>query len=101
MLVHIFCKVDSICCANWVLRKTSPKNLPNVKQAIEGKFYMDNFLILLSNVDELMELSKRVISGFHLTKWVTNSFAISSSLPKTEISPKLVSPAVERALGMI
>ena len=101
MLVHIFCNVDSTCCANWALRKTSPKNLPDVKQAIEGKFYMDNFLISLSNVDELIELSKRVISGFRLTQWVTNSFAISSSLPKTEISPKLVSPAVERALGMI
>ena len=38
MLVHIFGKVDSICCANWVLQKTSPKNLPDVKQAIERKF---------------------------------------------------------------
>ena len=70
------------------------------KQSKES-FTWTIFLISLSNVDELIELSKRVISGFRLTKWVTNSFAISSSLPKTEISPKLVSPAVERALGMI
>ena len=39
MLVHIFSKADSPCCANWALRKTSPKGLPDVKQAIERNFY--------------------------------------------------------------
>ena len=71
MLVHMLGKVDSPCCANWALRKTSPKNLPDVKQGIERNFYMDDFLKSLSNTDELIELSKRVIStllshGFHL-----------------------------------
>ena len=95
MLIHIFGKVDSPCCENWALRKKSPKNLPDVKQAIERNFCMDDFLKSLSNVDELIELSKRVIStllshGFRLTKWVSNSCEILNSLPKTEISPKLV-----------
>ena len=72
---------------------------------------MDDFLKSLSNVDELIELSERVIStllshGFRLTKWVSNSYEILNSLSKTEISPKLVSldlhtPSVEKALGMI
>ena len=49
----------------------------------------------LSNVDELIELSKRVVStllshGFHLTKWVSKSSEILNSLPKREILPKLV-----------
>ena len=72
---------------------------------------MDDFLKSLSNVDELIELSERVIStllshGFRLTKWVSNSYEILNSLSKTEISPKLVSldlhtPSVEKALRMI
>ena len=111
MLAYIFGKADSPCCANWALRKTSPKNLPDVKQAMERNFYMYDFLRSLSTVDELIELSKRVIStllshGFRLTKWVSNSCEMLNSLPKTEISPKLVcldlhSPAVERALRVI
>ena len=49
----------------------------------------------LSNVDELIELSKTVVStllshGFHLTKWVSKSSEILNSLLKREILPKLV-----------
>ena len=111
MLVHIFGKVESPCCANWALQKTSPKNLPDVKQAIERNFYMGNFLKSLSNADELIELSERVIStllwnGFCLTKWVSSSYEILNSLPKTEVSPNFVGldlhpPTAEIALGMI
>ena len=71
---------------------------------------MDDFFKTLSNFDELIELSKRVISTlpphrFRLTKWVSNSFEILNSRRKTEISPRLVSldlhtPTVERAFGM-
>ena len=104
LLVHIFCKVDFPCCANWALRKASPKNLPNVKQTIERNFYMDYFSKLLSTVDELIELFKRVNStllshGFRLTKWVSNSREILNS-PKL-VSHDLHSPTAERALGMI
>ena len=111
IIVHIFDKAYSPCCANWTLRKTSSKNLPDVNQAIDRNFYMNDFLKSLSNVDELIELSKRVIStlpsyGFRLTKWISNSCEILNSLPKTEMSPILVSlnlptPTAERALGMI
>ena len=34
MLVFIFGKIDSPCCANWALQKTSPENLPDFKEAI-------------------------------------------------------------------
>ena len=30
MLLNLFGKVDSSCCVNWALQKTSPKNLPDV-----------------------------------------------------------------------
>ena len=62
MLVHIFRKVDFPCLANWTLRKTSLKNLPDVKQAIERNFYMVDYLKSLSNADKLIGLSKRFIS---------------------------------------
>ena len=57
---------------------------------------MDDFFKTLSYFDELIELSKRVISTlpphrFRLTKWVSNSFEILNSRRKTEISPRLVS----------
>ena len=79
MLAGKFSKADFSCCANWALRKTSPKNLPDFKQRFEKNFYMDDFF--KSNVDEMIELSKKVISilllqGFRLTKWVSNSCEI-------------------------
>ena len=111
MLVHVFGKVDSPCCANWALRNTSIDSELDVKNTIERNFYMDDFLKSLSNVDDLINLSKRVMSvlqchGFRLTKWMSNSPEILHSLPTSEISTNIISldlntPIVERALGMI
>ena len=70
VLVHIFGEVDSPCCANWALRKTKPKNLPDAKQVIERDFNMDDFLKSLFNVDELIELSKRVFPLYYHTDFV-------------------------------
>ena len=78
MIVHVFGKVDSPCCTNWALRNTSIDSELDVKNTIERNFYMDDFLKSLSNVDDLINLSKRVMSvlhchGFRLTKWMSNS----------------------------
>ena len=75
MLVHVFRKVDSPCCANWTLQNTSTDSELDVKIAIERNFYMDDFLKSLSNVNNLINLSKRVISVlqchvFRLMKWM-------------------------------
>ena len=111
MLVHVFGKVDSPCCANWALRNTSIDSELDVKNTIERNFYMDDFLKSLSNVDDLINWSKRVMSvlqchGFRLTKWMSNSPEILHSLPTSEISTNIISldlntPTVERVLGMI
>ena len=79
MLVHMLSKVYSPCSSKWALQKTSRKNRPNVKHAIKRNFSMDVFLELLSYVDELIELSKRVVStllsaGFRLRKWVSQKY---------------------------
>ena len=109
MLVHVFGKVDSSYCANWALRNTSTDSELDVKNAIQRNFYMDDFLKSLSNVNDLINLSKRVMSvlqchGFRLTKWMSNSPEISHSLPTSEISTNIISldlntPTVERAPG--
>ena len=71
---------------------------------------MDDFLKSMSNVADLIILSKIVMSvlqchGFPLTKWISNSPDILHSLPTNEISTNIISldlntPIVERALGM-
>ena len=104
-------RLDSPCCANWALRNTSIDSELDIKNTIERNFYMDDFLKSLSNVDDLINLSKRVMSvlqchGFRLTKWMSNSPEILHSLPTSEISTNTISldlntPTVERALGMI
>ena len=61
MLVHVFGKIDSPYYANWALRNTSTNSELDVKNAIERNFYMDNFFKSLSNVDDLINSSKRVM----------------------------------------
>ena len=69
------------------------------------------FLKSLSNVEELIKLSKIMISTlllekFRSTKWVSNSRQILYSFPKIKLSPKLVrfdlhTPTVEGAHEII
>ena len=73
MLVHKFVKVDSPCCTNWALQNTSTDNELDVKNAVERNLYMDDFLKSLSNIADLVNLSKRIMlvlqcQGFCLTK---------------------------------
>ena len=65
----------------------------------------------LSNFDDLINLSKRIMSviqchGFRLTKWMSNSPEIEHSRPASEISTNIMNldlntPTVEIVLGMI
>ena len=38
MLVHVFSKANSPCCANRALQKTRPKNLPMSNKQLKGTF---------------------------------------------------------------
>ena len=54
---------------------------------------MDDFLKLLPNVADLIDLSKIVMLvlqcyGFRIIKWISNSPEILHSLPASEISKK-------------
>ena len=59
--MHVFGNIDSSCCVNWALQNTSTNSELDVKNAIERNFYMDNFFKSLSNVDDLINSSKRVM----------------------------------------
>ena len=97
MIVHLFGKNDSPCVANYVVKKCAmdqPNNFDaKTVECVEKDFYMDDFL--RSNVSEkyLLTLSKELIEmlsncSFRLTKWLSNSNIIMSSLPQSELSPK-------------
>lgn len=111
MLVHKFGKVDSPCCTNWALQNTSTDKELDIKNAVERNLYMDDFLKSLSNIADLINLSKRIMlvlqcQGFRLTKQVSKSPEILHFLPTSEVAVNVVSldlntPAVEGAIGMI
>ena len=111
MLVHIFRKIDSPSCANWVLRKSSANCKNYIKQYIENNFYMDNLLKSMSNEDDLIQLSSKLLiilsdCGFRLTKFMLNSINVLNCFPASKISPKikkldLTEYPQERVLGML
>ena len=47
MAKHLLGKIDSLCCANYALKKTAINNVdsnPTIRRTIENDFYMDDFL---------------------------------------------------------
>ena len=72
-------------------------------------FYMDNCLESVDDVDTAIHLVSQLVQickrgGFRLTKFSSNSKAIFSSLPNSELSPTAILnldvEGVERALGV-
>ena len=61
MLVHILGKINSPSCANWALRKSATNCEDYIKQCIENNFYMDDLLKLLSNEEDLIQLSSKLL----------------------------------------
>ena len=111
MMVHLFGKKDSPCCANWALKQcATEENNVQVAEAIRRNFYMDDYLGSFSSLKEAKEVSLKLIStlqnnGFRLTKWISNSSDFLQMLPKSEISSKvsdlkLDCLPVERTLGV-
>ena len=126
MLVHLFGKIDSPCCANWALRSCATnldgipqvpafkdlteKNKERVTEAVTEEFYMDDFLSSFDGVDEAKETCqdlKNVVAGrhFRLTKWLSNNPQFLESISEEDRSPKITSHDLnklphERTLGV-
>ena len=111
MLVHIFGKIDSPCCANYTFRKVPEMVDKSLKRVVANNFLMGDFLSYLSGEESLIRLSLSLIAclktcGFRLTKWVSNSEVILENIPSSELYPKFInldlnSQPIERVLGMI
>ena len=111
MKVHLFGKKDSPCCANWALRKCAETQCnQEIARAILNDFYMDDYLGSFNSLKETIEITQGLTTalkngGFKLTKWISNSKEFLQSIPKAEISSKIIDlnlddlPA-ERALGV-
>lgn len=114
MEVHIFGATSSPCVANSVLRRTATDNAkkfsPEVAAVVEKNFYVDDALPSFSSnalatrvAADLAEMLEH--GGFHLTKFMSNSKEVLSSIPverraAPNLDVELNELPVERALGV-
>ena len=108
--VHLFRKNNSLCCANYYLKKCVSNQSKifekHVTECAENDFYMDDFLKSNCSRNKLLTLSVKLIEmfstcSFCLTKWFSNSNKIIKSFPKSEMSPKFLNykeKVIERVL---
>ena len=114
MLVHVFGARSSPTCANYALQRTARDNQRNFNpltvETVLKSFYMDDLLksvdtlaVGISLVGELIDILK--LGGFRLTKFMSNSAELLSTLPASEVSSKatfqLSNDQPPRALGML
>ncbi|XP_068697397.1 uncharacterized protein [Montipora foliosa] len=115
MLVHLFGSVSSPSCANFALKKTAEDNKENydksVINAVHKSFYLDDCLHSVATETEAIELAadlQEILAkgGFCLTKWLSKSKRLLSSLPESERTQSVKSldfdeiESSERALGV-
>ena len=115
MLVHLFGSVSSPSCANFALKKTAEYNKenydPSVINAVHKSFYVDDCLHSVATETEAVKLAadlRKILAkgGFRLTKWLSNSKRLLSSLPESERAQSVKSldfdkiKSSERALGV-
>ena len=95
MTVHPFGAVSSLFCANYALQRTASDFrylvLPQVKDAVNSNFYVDDYLDSLPDIQtatlyvkQLSELLSK--GGFHLTKLLSNRREVLSCVPEEEIT---------------
>ena len=115
MMVHVFGKANSPCCANWVLKRTALDEKEsvsrNVIDTVLHKFYMDDYLDSFNDLTTAVSTILSVLTllkngGFHLTKWTSNSIDILNTLPKDDVSPKIANLdlgnlPIERVLAIV
>ena len=117
MNVHLFDKVDSPCIVNWTIKKTAAGQSESFDlisiRAMEGGFYMDNFLSSFHEISFAIKVFVNVINmlpkgGFQLTKFISNNCSVLQALPTNNFSPKLAKInlsvndiPIEQALGIL
>ena len=62
MLVHIFGKVDPLCCFNWDLQKGQDQTEKSLGEVVPNNFDMDDFLFYFSDEESLIKLTLIPIS---------------------------------------
>ena len=114
MTVHVFGAVDSPCCANYALQRAARDQQGNFSEdaihAVGRNFYMNDLLASKQNSDEATGLAKDLIGvlatgGFRLTKWMSNSREVLTSIPSSEVACDTIhldrrELPQERALGV-
>lgn len=85
MTVHLFGAVSSPSIANFALRKTALDNAnnfpPEVTSTIMKNIYVNDCLKSVPTEQEAVELISNLTTGFHLSKWISNSRAILAYVP--------------------
>lgn len=115
MLVHLFGAASSPSCSNFALQKTAEDNEEKfdseVINIVRRNFYVDDCLKSTSTVSRAILLAHDLRDllmkgGFHLTKWISNSRELLSSIPKEERAENVIDLdldqdklPIERALG--
>ena len=93
MHAHIFGATSSPAVAKFALRKTARDNSDSFSEeavdTVNRSFYVDDCLKSVSMVEEAISLSAELRDltrrgGFHLTRWISNSREVLSSIPETE-----------------
>ena len=95
MQTHVFGARSSPCCAAYALRATAMDNLTNaddhVVRTVFKNIYVDDVCCSCKSVDAAISLVSQLSSllesgGFHLTKFLSNNFAVLSSVPQEELA---------------
>lgn len=93
MNVHLFGATSSPSCAAFSLKRTARDNSKyfsdETVNTVERNFYVDDLLKSVPDEQVGIKLAKELreilsLGGFRLTKWVSNSSDVLSSIPETE-----------------
>ncbi|XP_055957370.1 uncharacterized protein LOC126821179 [Patella vulgata] len=93
MLVHLFGASSLPSCSNFALKQVACDNKnkcsPEVINAINNNFYVDDFLKSMPNENDAIKLVKEIcvilkLGGFNLTKWLSNSRQLLSTIPEKD-----------------
>ena len=117
MTSHIFGPTDSPTCANFCLKRAVEDNKGRFSEeavnAVKQDFYLDDFVKSVKKEEEeeegksfLKEVTNLIReAGFRLTKWMSNSRSVLSTIPEKErarptLDVDLDNLPVERTLGV-
>lgn len=114
--VHLFGAVSSPSCANYALKRTADDNMEfydeEVISTVHRNFYVDDCLRSVATEEKAIHMVKSLKElaskgGFNLTKFISSSRAVNSSIPEIDRAKVLKSldlsndkMPIERALGV-